>query len=250
MAFPLDVEPGDLEDADDRFGHFGADAVAGDQRDDMFHKRCENGVRSGAGGGHRRRQQRGDLLQQRTIVVAEGGRAVAVDVEFAEHLDCIPNWYTPLIVTNEAMLRHDPDTVRAFLDVTASRALFGDGETIEVEPLLAPDLYHIVHLSKRIREENGLRSGVVSGGGSLPTPFEISDRLTESYADLSPSLATTYGVPGRDHLWDDFTPGKPFASGSLVQVRSLRESDHVQAGDRSIAASISGRTGSCSGCAS
>jgi len=40
----------------------------------------------------------------------------------------------------------------------------------------------------------------------MPTPFEISDRLTESYADLSPILATTDGLPGRDDRWDDLSP--------------------------------------------
>ena len=40
----------------------------------------------------------------------------------------------------------------------------------------------------------------------MPTPFEISDRLTTSYADLSPILATTYGLPGRDDRWDDLSP--------------------------------------------
>ncbi len=40
----------------------------------------------------------------------------------------------------------------------------------------------------------------------MPTPFEIADRLTESYADLAPTLATSGGVAGRDHLWDDFSP--------------------------------------------
>ena len=38
------------------------------------------------------------------------------------------------------------------------------------------------------------------------TPFEICDRLTEAYADLSPIAATEAGVTGRDHLWDDFSP--------------------------------------------
>jgi uncharacterized protein (DUF885 family) len=38
------------------------------------------------------------------------------------------------------------------------------------------------------------------------TPFEICDRLTEAYADLSPIAATEAGIPGRDHLWDDFSP--------------------------------------------
>lgn len=54
----------------------------------------------------------------------DGLRATEVEHEevslipFADHLDCIPNWYTPLIITSEAMLRDDPDLVRAFLDVT------------------------------------------------------------------------------------------------------------------------------------
>ncbi len=38
------------------------------------------------------------------------------------------------------------------------------------------------------------------------TPFEICDRLTEAYADLSPIAATEAGIPGRDHQWDDFSP--------------------------------------------
>jgi ABC-type nitrate/sulfonate/bicarbonate transport system substrate-binding protein len=40
-------------------------------------------------------------------------------IRFDDHLDCIPNWYTPLFITNEKMLRDDPDLVRTFLDVTA-----------------------------------------------------------------------------------------------------------------------------------
>jgi uncharacterized protein (DUF885 family) len=40
----------------------------------------------------------------------------------------------------------------------------------------------------------------------MSSAFEIADRLTESYADLSPILATTNGVAGRDDLWDDFSP--------------------------------------------
>jgi uncharacterized protein (DUF885 family) len=82
-------------------------------------------------------------------------------------------------------------------------------ETLELEALIPPDFDHIVHLSKRIRGRAGahrLTSIDVVRRRALTTPFEISDRLTESYADLSPSLATTYGIPGRDHLWDDLTP--------------------------------------------
>lgn len=40
----------------------------------------------------------------------------------------------------------------------------------------------------------------------MTTPFEISDRMTEEFADLEPVAATVYGVPGRDHLWVDHSP--------------------------------------------
>ena len=40
-------------------------------------------------------------------------------IRFDEHLDCIPNWYTPLLITNEKTIKNDPELVRSFLDVTA-----------------------------------------------------------------------------------------------------------------------------------
>lgn len=40
-------------------------------------------------------------------------------VRFEDHLDCIPNWYTPLVVANEDTIARDPDLVRRFLDATA-----------------------------------------------------------------------------------------------------------------------------------
>lgn len=41
----------------------------------------------------------------------------------------------------------------------------------------------------------------------MATPFEISDRFTEEWSDLTPIDATIRGLEGRDHLWDDFSPG-------------------------------------------
>ncbi len=57
----------------------------------------------------------------------------------------------------------------------------------------------------------------------LPTPFEISDRLTEEYADLAPQAATSYGIPGRDHLWGDTSPSghqaiADFATGGIAAM--------------------------------
>jgi uncharacterized protein (DUF885 family) len=40
----------------------------------------------------------------------------------------------------------------------------------------------------------------------MPTPFEISDRFTDSYADLDPVTATMTGIAGRDHLPTDYSP--------------------------------------------
>ena len=36
-----------------------------------------------------------------------------------DYLDCIPDYYTPIIITNEAMIANDPDTVRAFVEASA-----------------------------------------------------------------------------------------------------------------------------------
>ena len=54
------------------------------------------------------------------------------------------------------------------------------------------------------------------------TPFEICDRLTEAYADLSPIAATEAGIPGRDHQWDDFSPEGEAAKEEL-RARAVAE---------------------------
>ena len=50
----------------------------------------------------------------------------------------------------------------------------------------------------------------------MPTPFEISDRFTEQWSDLTPIEATMRGLPGRDHLWDDFSPDGEAARAELA----------------------------------
>ncbi len=39
-------------------------------------------------------------------------------IRFRDYLDCIPDWYTPLIITNESLIEDDPDLVRSFLAAT------------------------------------------------------------------------------------------------------------------------------------
>lgn len=40
-------------------------------------------------------------------------------ISFADHLDCIPDWYTPILVANADTAKSDPDFVRAFVEATA-----------------------------------------------------------------------------------------------------------------------------------
>jgi ABC-type nitrate/sulfonate/bicarbonate transport system substrate-binding protein len=40
-------------------------------------------------------------------------------IAFRDHFDCIPDWYTPVIVTSETMLKEHPELVRTFLKATA-----------------------------------------------------------------------------------------------------------------------------------
>ena len=40
-------------------------------------------------------------------------------IPFIKYASCIPDWYTPVLITNEKSVKSDPDTVRAFMAATA-----------------------------------------------------------------------------------------------------------------------------------
>lgn len=51
--------------------------------------------------------------------------------------------------------------------------------------------------------------------------FELSDRLVDEIATLSPIAATYMGIPGHDHLWQDFSPaGVATAAEVFVDYRN------------------------------
>ncbi|MBI4951491.1 MAG: DUF885 domain-containing protein [Myxococcales bacterium] len=51
---------------------------------------------------------------------------------------------------------------------------------------------------------------------ATPNAFTLSDELLETLCELRPVSATLYGVPGHDHLWDDFSPaGAERVAGAL-----------------------------------
>ncbi len=40
-------------------------------------------------------------------------------ITFSDHFDCIPDWYTPIIITNEDTLKNDTDLAKRFMAATA-----------------------------------------------------------------------------------------------------------------------------------
>jgi ABC-type nitrate/sulfonate/bicarbonate transport system substrate-binding protein len=60
-----------------------------------------------------------------------------------DYLDCIPDYYTPTLITSEAMIADDPEAVRAFVETTARGYEFAiENPTAAADILLAanPDL--------------------------------------------------------------------------------------------------------------
>ena len=41
-------------------------------------------------------------------------------IPFLDYEECIPDWYTPILLTSETLAQDDPETVEAFLDATAA----------------------------------------------------------------------------------------------------------------------------------
>lgn len=61
----------------------------------------------------------------------------------------------------------------------------------------------------------------------MSTPFEISDRFTDRWADLSPVDATSSGVAGRDHLSTDYSPDGEAQRAALYRSTRRQLSKHV-----------------------
>jgi uncharacterized protein (DUF885 family) len=65
----------------------------------------------------------------------------------------------------------------------------------------------------------------------MPSPFEISDRLTDAYADLDPLNATIYGIGGREHLPTDFSPEGASARSELFRSTRRELTGHADHAD-------------------
>ena len=62
---------------------------------------------------------------------------------FIDYIECIPDWYTPVIVTDDDLIADDPELVRAFLEATARGYQFAIDEPDQAATALleaAPEL--------------------------------------------------------------------------------------------------------------
>ena len=69
-----------------------------------------------------------------------------------DYLDCIPDYYTPILITSETMIANDPETVRAFVGATARGfefAIESPAESADILLAANPDLdADLVHASQ------------------------------------------------------------------------------------------------------
>lgn len=75
------------------------------------------------------------------------------NIRLADHFDCIPDWYTPLLVTSESMIKDQPDVVRRFMAATAkgyAYAMTNPDDAASILLAAAPELdAQLVRLSAK-----------------------------------------------------------------------------------------------------
>lgn len=72
-----------------------------------------------------------DVVRAREVL----GRPVST-IPFANYLQCIPNWYTPVFITNEQTAKNDPALVKAFLAATSRGYQYAATQPKETADLL------------------------------------------------------------------------------------------------------------------
>lgn len=122
-------------------------------------------------------------------------------LRFVDHLDCIPDWYTPVLITSESTIADNPDLVRDFLKATAqgyNRAIEDPDEAADILLAAVPELdEELVRLSATYHTEKFMDSGRDWGlqEQTTWTEFELFLReagLTESEIDVSAAYTNEY----------------------------------------------------------
>jgi len=79
-----------------------------------------------------------DVIRARDVENAQ-----VSSLPFLDYQKCIPDWYTPVVITNEQMLKNDPDTVRKFMAAVSkgyNYAMQNPADTANILLKAAPEL--------------------------------------------------------------------------------------------------------------
>jgi ABC-type nitrate/sulfonate/bicarbonate transport system substrate-binding protein len=127
-------------------------------------------------------------------------------IAFRDWFDCIPDWYTPLIATSADQIAHDPETVRAFVEVTAR----GYAEAME-DPQAAADA--LMGAAPELDEALATASAEWLAGqyADAPGAWGVQDESTWSeFSQWLTDGGMLEGDPGVDGAWtNEFLPPRP-----------------------------------------
>lgn len=122
-------------------------------------------------------------------------------IPFIEHEDCIPDWYTPMLASSEAVMEERPDALRAFMDVTARgyREAMADPEAagdalLGAVPDLDPDLVarSSEYLSTRYAEDPQAWGEMDAERWTTFVDFLVEAGLIEEAIDVDAAYTNAY----------------------------------------------------------
>ena len=138
------------------------------------------------------------------------GTVEGVDVNtiaFTDYQDCIPDWYTPLLLTSESMIADDPGLVRDFLAATArgyavairdpqraASLLLDAVPELDADLVDASTAYHAARFADAGRPWGVEKAAVWSDFGAflvdaglLDEPIETTDAFTNEFLATDPA---------------------------------------------------------------
>jgi ABC-type nitrate/sulfonate/bicarbonate transport system substrate-binding protein len=132
-------------------------------------------------------------------------RQAGVDVAtlpFADHFDCIPDWYTPLLATSERLIDSDPDLVADFMAATAR----GYEAAIEDPDAAADALLEAAELDERLVRESARYLADKYRSDDLPWGVQ-REQVWREFTDFLRQAGILQGdVAVEDAYTNDFLP--------------------------------------------
>jgi ABC-type nitrate/sulfonate/bicarbonate transport system substrate-binding protein len=124
------------------------------------------------------------------------GRDVTT-LRFIDYLNCIPDWYTPILITGEALAMDNPELVKDFLKVASkgyNEAMKSPSDSAEALLALAPELDSTLVKLAADYHADKYRDGDTAWGIQDETVWQgFTQFLLEAeYLEQAPDLASTW----------------------------------------------------------